>query len=61
MSRSKVIQTGKNAIVEYLDLDTVTQLNGDMQAAKEIKIRHQPAATDLSVMGVGVGVQLHFS
>jgi len=44
MSRSKVIQTGKNAIVEYLDLDTrYSGGNGDMQAAKRDYMRHLPA------------------
>jgi len=38
----------------------VTQLNRDMQQQSEIKMRHLPAETDLSVMGVRMGVANFF-
>jgi len=47
----------KNAIVEYLDYQIpVTQLNGDLQAKARLKCATYRRYTDLSVMGVRVGV-----
>jgi len=43
-TRKNAIVDRKNAIFEYLYQIPVTLLNGDMQAASEIKMRHLSAA-----------------
>jgi len=66
MSRSKVIQTGKNAIVEYLDLDICYSAKGTKGKWRYASSKARRNAvtyrryTDLSVMGSRVGVTNFF-